>query len=454
MAKKRKVYETIHNKFNETLGKKIITRNHRGRRVEKAYKAANHLSNGWIHFGELCLALVFMTTTYLFGNGDNLPNNTTLVYPLYEVSKLECRTQEFSTLSSSCKIELPIIHGADYTTYENEKIYKDIYTVLRWGTYTNQRDQGSGAHYAVDIASSKGTPLYAIADGEVYSATYNTAYGNVVKIKFKYKDEILYAVYAHMDSYTVKAGDLVKKGQQIGKVGNSGNVSGALGGYHVHFEIDKDAGGRPAYAFNGCAETAKGHYEIIQKGYCRVQLFQYTKDPIVLLEGANAKYPTLVWEQPEHPAPTEPIVPLPEEPVPPIPEPEIPALPDPLPQPEENKNVISLDFSKVDLVGREFLNKRDISIEKNFWEIVGMEDKMSFTMTIKNKVTGEPFHGTLNQPLLLVASNTNVTINPVSTVLVSKGTATMNLTPKNKGNVYIAINLWIAKIGGIILSIQ
>jgi murein DD-endopeptidase MepM/ murein hydrolase activator NlpD len=36
-----------------------------------------------------------------------------------------------------------------------------------------------------------------------------------VKIKFKYKGETLYAVYAHMNAYTVKAGDIVKKGQQI-----------------------------------------------------------------------------------------------------------------------------------------------------------------------------------------------------------------------------------------------
>ncbi|MDR2190459.1 MAG: M23 family metallopeptidase [Candidatus Peribacteria bacterium] len=215
MKKPRKLYETLHNKFNETLGKRIISHQHRGRRVEKVYKAVHHLSNGWIHFGELCLAMVFMATTYLFGNGENLPNNTTLVYPLMKVSTLECRTQEFSTLSNSCITTLPVIHGADYVTYQNEKTYTDIYTVLRGASYTSGRDQAVGAHYGVDIASAQGTPLYAIADGEVYAAEYNSAYGNIVKIKFKYKGEILYAIYAHMHSYTVKAGDIIKKGQQI-----------------------------------------------------------------------------------------------------------------------------------------------------------------------------------------------------------------------------------------------
>jgi hypothetical protein len=183
--------------------------------VEKVYKVAHHLFNGWVHFGELCLAMVFMAGSYMFGTGESLPNNTTLVYPLYQVSTLECRTQLFSSLSEDCKIKLPIIHGADYTTYQNEKVYTDIYTVLRGASYTYQRDQAVGAHYADDIATAKGTPLYAIADGEVYSAEYNTAYGNVVKIKFKYKGEILYATYAHMNKYTVKAGDIITKGQQI-----------------------------------------------------------------------------------------------------------------------------------------------------------------------------------------------------------------------------------------------
>lgn len=152
-----------------------------------------------------------MMGAYIFGGGESLPNNTTLVYPLYQVSTLECRTQLFSTLSAGCKITLPIIRGADYTTYQYEKVYTDIYTVLWGASYTYQRDQAVGAHYAIDIATAKGTPLYAIADGEVYSAEYNSAYGNVVKIRFKYKGEILYAVYAHMNAYVVKTGDQVKK---------------------------------------------------------------------------------------------------------------------------------------------------------------------------------------------------------------------------------------------------
>jgi hypothetical protein len=224
-------------------------------------------------------------------------------------------------------------------------------------------------------------------------------------------------------------------------------VSGELGGNHVHFEIDKNASGRPAYAFTNCADVPKGHYKIIQDGLCRVELFQYTKDPIVLLEGAKAKYPSLSAGNPsensneQHPAPVVP---------------EQPSTPDLLPpSPSQvGSSALTLDLSKVDLVGKEFVNKRDISIEKNFGEVVGMNDDLTFTLKIKNKVTGEAFHGTLSQPVLLIASNTHINLNPVSTVLVSHGIATIKMTPKTKGSVYIAVNLGTAKIGGVSVSIQ
>ena len=105
--------------------------------MEKAYKIANHISNGRVHFGELCLAMLFLSGTYIFGTGDNLPNNTTLVYPLHKVSTLDCRTLKRDTMPASCKINLPIIHGTDYATYQNNKTYTDIYTVQRGASYTS-----------------------------------------------------------------------------------------------------------------------------------------------------------------------------------------------------------------------------------------------------------------------------------------------------------------------------
>jgi hypothetical protein len=44
-------------------------------------------------------------------------------------------------MPDSCKIKLPIINNADYTTYVNEKIYTDIYTTLWGANYQEERNQ-------------------------------------------------------------------------------------------------------------------------------------------------------------------------------------------------------------------------------------------------------------------------------------------------------------------------
>ena len=72
-----------------------------------------------------------------------------------------------------------------------------------------------GSHYGVDIATSKGTPLYAIADGKVFFAGQQAGYSNVVKIEFVYQGIRYFATYGHMDSITVKEGENVSKGQKI-----------------------------------------------------------------------------------------------------------------------------------------------------------------------------------------------------------------------------------------------
>lgn len=224
-----------------------------------------------------------------------------------------------------------------------------------------------------------------------------------------------------------------------------------MGGNHVHFEIDKDAGGRPAYAFTNCTDVSVGHFTIIQQGLCRVELFQYTKDPIVLLEGAKAGYPIVESsssssespsesgehsEEGTHPAPSE-------DPIQPI-SPSDPTLSGQSLLPVSSS--LTLDFSEVDLVGKEFLNKWNIVVEKNFGEIISLDDELKFTVKITNKITGEFFHGTLSQPLLVIANNTNVSLLPVSTVLIVRGYAEINIVPKKLGNTYLALNLGTAKI--------
>ena len=471
----RSGYEQAYQRFNVALWRRIISHNHRWRRVEKLYNAATKCSRWWMYAWEAVLAFMFIGWATMRWSGDNLTNNTSLVYPLYQVSTLECRTQERNSMPDSCKIKLPIIHNADYATYVNEKTYTDIYTTLWGANYQETWNQSVWAHYGVDIASAKWTPLYAIADGEVYSAWYNSAYGNVVKIKFKFNGEILFATYAHMNIITVKEGDVVTKGQQIWEVWNTGNTFWALGWYHVHFEIDKNNGWRPAYAFSWCPELSKWHSEIIANGYCRIQLFQYTKDPITLLESVDAPYPNQIWEKKEnkpvkddseevHGVATGNVVEtgnavetgnttstweavkvvLPGEKV---------VEQKPIVE-TENKNLIELNYEWLDINGKEFVNKWNIEVEKGFEDSISLDNSTEITIRITNKVSWSKFNGALSVPFTAIASNTNISLNPVSVMLVKDWEAKITITPVKKGNTYIALNFGNAKIWGTTISIK
>ena len=95
-------------------------------------------------------------------------------------------------------------------------------------------------HGAVDFGSAgiNGQPVYAVADGIVYTAkALTTSYGNYIIILH---DNGLYTLYAHgqAGSIRVSEGQRVTQGQQIMNVGSTGNSTGP----HLHFEVRTSPG--------------------------------------------------------------------------------------------------------------------------------------------------------------------------------------------------------------------
>lgn len=85
-------------------------------------------------------------------------------------------------------------------------------------------------HNGIDISHNTGDPVYATFDGTVKEASYKNSYGNKILLEHEGKLE---TIYAHLNSFNVKVGDKVKKGDLIGRVGNTGNSTGS----HLHFEL-------------------------------------------------------------------------------------------------------------------------------------------------------------------------------------------------------------------------
>lgn len=90
----------------------------------------------------------------------------------------------------------------------------------------------SAFHQGIDIGAVTGTIINASMEGTVVAASYAGDYGNHIKIQ---NGDIL-TVYAHCSELNVCVGDYVQQGQQIGKVGSTGKVTGP----HLHFEIRKE----------------------------------------------------------------------------------------------------------------------------------------------------------------------------------------------------------------------
>ncbi len=103
--------------------------------------------------------------------------------------------------------------------------------------YTRISQNYSGGHDGIDYAAPEGTSIYAIADGVVDRAQDLTySYGKWVRIRHDIDGDgnvDYYTIYAHMSERLVNEGDTVNGGQEIGKVGSTGNSSGN----HLHFEM-------------------------------------------------------------------------------------------------------------------------------------------------------------------------------------------------------------------------
>jgi murein DD-endopeptidase MepM/ murein hydrolase activator NlpD len=101
------------------------------------------------------------------------------------------------------------------------------------GVVTDLYGTRHGHHKGIDIAGNFKTPIHSVDKGVVTKSYYSGSYGHVVFIKH---DNNLETVYAHLNKRNVKEGQVVKQGEIIGLMGNTGDSSGV----HLHFEIHKE----------------------------------------------------------------------------------------------------------------------------------------------------------------------------------------------------------------------
>ena len=100
-----------------------------------------------------------------------------------------------------------------------------------FGTRVNPVDGGTRLHAGTDLGPGCNAPIFAAAGGTVIFAGYSGGYGNMVIISH---GGGLTTGYGHIvnGGFLVRSGQAVGAGQQIAKVGSTGNSTGC----HLHFE--------------------------------------------------------------------------------------------------------------------------------------------------------------------------------------------------------------------------
>lgn len=141
----------------------------------------------------------------------------------------------------------PKIYRINYKNYANIRMPVDETKISSdYGWRTPPCSGCSADHKGVDFIPGAGEPIYAILDGMVLESGYLGGYGYWVQLEHlvnnpaKTEPERWVTVYAHMQEDSipeeVTVGSVVKQGDILGKVGNTGMSTGP----HLHFEIRID----------------------------------------------------------------------------------------------------------------------------------------------------------------------------------------------------------------------
>ncbi len=167
------------------------------------------------------------------------------------------------------------------------------YPVPYMGNYKLDGTEHSGSHLGIDIKAPKGTPVYAIANGVVYKSEYQkSGFGNFITIRHdgvpdprkSGKKVTLFSNYAHLSTSFVTAGEVIKKGQLIGKVGNTGMATA----YHLHFQIDEaDSPFHPYWPFSWNEVKKAGlssYYDGVKYGLGKEKALKYTVNPLIFVK--------------------------------------------------------------------------------------------------------------------------------------------------------------------------
>jgi murein DD-endopeptidase MepM/ murein hydrolase activator NlpD len=141
----------------------------------------------------------------------------------------ETRRQNNKTLADlRFKTAEKFLWSDSFLQLANSKVeseFADVRSYIYKGKKVDQQ-----VHLGFDLAVTAHTPVLASNDGRVVWAAPLGIYGNCIVVDHGYS---LQSIYGHLSSIAVKEGDMVKRGQEMGKSGSTG----LAGGDHLHYSM-------------------------------------------------------------------------------------------------------------------------------------------------------------------------------------------------------------------------
>ncbi|MEQ3640708.1 MAG: M23 family metallopeptidase [Alteromonas sp.] len=173
------------------------------------------------------------TLTVTLADGSETVRHITLEKREYNIQRIDGLEQKMVTPPASVtqRIKQDNINVAKARSTNSD--LDALFTRFTWpakgpitGVYGSQRVLNGvpkWPHYGVDVGAPTGTPVYAPVDGIVTMAEDLYYSGNTLILDHGMR---VFSTFLHLNSMTVNVGDRVKKGEQIGTIGETGRATG------------------------------------------------------------------------------------------------------------------------------------------------------------------------------------------------------------------------------------
>lgn len=161
----------------------------------------------------------------------DIENNEINRDSLFEQYRLDPSTIDLTPTKEDFTLRAQVALEDKYNLFERNLESSGLVLFSPLNGVLSQTYEAEKKHYAIDIVAPKDTPVKAVADGTVIFAEWTIETGYVIILEHK---DGLISVYKHNGSLNKGQGDVVRAGEVLASVGNTGEYTT---GPHLHFEL-------------------------------------------------------------------------------------------------------------------------------------------------------------------------------------------------------------------------